>query len=52
MLKSHLGTFARVWLARPAKVNEEDDSRVYALKVLRKVDGMLQSPDPENKALS
>ena len=34
------GTFARVWLARLAKPKDGDDGTVYALKVLRKVDGM------------
>jgi len=34
-----LGTFARVWLVRLANSKPEDESRVYALKVLRKVDG-------------
>ncbi|KAL2062392.1 hypothetical protein VTL71DRAFT_6658 [Oculimacula yallundae] len=32
------GTFARVWLVRLAKPAEEDRDKVYALKVLRKVD--------------
>jgi hypothetical protein len=33
------GTFARVWLARLANPKKEDDSKVFALKILRKVDG-------------
>ena len=33
------GTFARVWLARLANPRQEDDAKVFALKVLRKVDG-------------
>ena len=33
------GTFARVWLARLANSKQEDDSKVFALKILRKVDG-------------
>lgn len=32
------GTFARVWLARVANPREEDKDKVFALKVLRKVD--------------
>ncbi|KKY21551.1 putative serine threonine-protein kinase prkx [Phaeomoniella chlamydospora] len=32
------GTFARVWLARFADSKEEDNDKVFALKVLRKVD--------------
>ncbi|CZS98138.1 related to cAMP-dependent protein kinase catalytic subunit [Rhynchosporium agropyri] len=32
------GTFARVWLVRLAKPAEEDREKVFALKVLRKVD--------------
>ncbi|KAL9086073.1 MAG: hypothetical protein Q9165_007285 [Trypethelium subeluteriae] len=32
------GTFARVWLARLANPKQEDDSKVFALKILRKVD--------------
>ena len=34
------GTFARVWLAQEAKPNQ-DEEKVFALKVLRKVDGVL-----------
>jgi hypothetical protein len=34
-----LGTFARVWLVRLANPLEEDRDKVYALKVLRKVEG-------------
>lgn len=33
------GTFARVWLAKLAKAKGGDDQKVFALKVLRKVDG-------------
>ena len=36
---SSLGTFARVWLARLANPKQDDDSKVFALKILRKVDG-------------
>lgn len=32
-----LGTFARVWLARLK--DQDDKSKVYALKILRKADG-------------
>jgi hypothetical protein len=32
----YLGTFARVWLAR---LHGEDENKVFALKILRKVDG-------------
>lgn len=44
-LRDHLvnnlsGTFARVWLVRLARPKDGDDGSVYALKVLRKVDGM------------
>lgn len=34
-----LGTFARVWLVKLANPAEEDRDKVYALKVLRKVEG-------------
>ncbi len=34
-----LGTFARVWLVRLADPAEEDRDKVFALKVLRKVEG-------------
>jgi protein kinase A len=34
------GTFARVWLARLANPRHEDRNKVFALKVLKKVDGM------------
>lgn len=34
----HLGTFARVWLAKPRRRSERKD-QVYALKILRKADG-------------
>jgi protein kinase A len=39
-LKSPTGTFARVWLTRLANPRHEDRNKVFALKVLRKVDGM------------
>ena len=32
------GTFARVWLARLAKPSKEDQDKVFALKILRKID--------------
>ena len=35
----HSGTFARVWLARFENPRLEDRNKIYALKVLRKVDG-------------
>lgn len=38
-----LGTFARVWLARLS--GDERKDRVYALKILRKADGMKSSFD-------
>lgn len=34
------GTFARVWLVRLKDAKEEDQNKVFALKILRKVDGM------------
>jgi len=34
------GTFARVWLARFANPAPEDRNMIFALKVLKKVDGM------------
>jgi hypothetical protein len=34
------GTFARVWLVRLANPRPEDRNKVFALKVLKKVDGM------------
>jgi hypothetical protein len=34
-----IGTFARVWLVRLANARPEDRDKVFALKVLRKVDG-------------
>ncbi len=39
-LSFRTGTFARVWLARLANPKHEDRNKVFALKVLRKVDGM------------
>jgi hypothetical protein len=36
------GTFARVWLARLAKPRPEECHKVFALKVLKKIDGMRQ----------
>ena len=36
-----IGTFARVWLVRLANPRPEDRDKVFALKVLRKVDGIL-----------
>jgi hypothetical protein len=34
-----VGTFARVWLVRLADPAPEDRDKVFALKVLRKVEG-------------
>ena len=34
-----IGTFARVWLVRLANPRPEDRDKVFALKVLRKVEG-------------
>lgn len=39
-----LGTFARVWLVRVKNARNGDESKVFALKILRKVDGMRASP--------
>lgn len=46
-----LGTFARVWLVRLRDARDGDENTVFALKILRKVDGMrllssLTSPHP------
>ena len=38
------GTFARVWLVRLTNAREADQNKVFALKILRKVDGMRASP--------
>lgn len=35
---SFQGTFARVWLARLANASKEDRDKVFALKILRKID--------------
>jgi hypothetical protein len=35
-----LGTFARVWLAKLANPQNGDENKVFALKILRKVDGV------------
>lgn len=37
-----LGTFARVWLVRLKDAQSGDENKVFALKILRKVDGMLR----------
>lgn len=34
------GTFARVWLVRLKGASGGDENKVFALKILRKVDGM------------
>jgi hypothetical protein len=39
LISGAVGTFARVWLVRLANPAEEDRDKVYALKVLRKVEG-------------
>lgn len=44
-----LGTFARVWLVRSANPTEQDRDKVYALKVLRKVEGKLDSEGRVNR---
>lgn len=36
-----IGTFARVWLVRLANPRPEDRDKVFALKVLRKVEGKI-----------
>lgn len=36
-----VGTFARVWLVKLANPAPEDKDKVFALKVLRKVEGTL-----------
>jgi hypothetical protein len=33
------GTFARVWLVRLKDADHGDENKVFALKILRKVDG-------------
>lgn len=43
MLMLGIGTFARVWLVKLANPAEEDRDKVFALKVLRKVEGKLYS---------
>lgn len=43
MLIRGIGTFARVWLVRLASPAEEDRDKVFALKVLRKVEGLSRS---------
>ena len=40
------GTFARVWLAEVTKPGSKDEEKVFALKVLRKADGMLSQSLP------
>ena len=40
MIRLFAGTFARVWLVRLANPRHEDRNKVFALKVLKKVDGM------------
>ena len=40
MLTSATGTFARVWLVRLRNAPDGDGDKVFALKILRKVDGM------------
>ena len=40
-LTSTSGTFARVWLVRLKDAQAGDENKVFALKILRKVDGML-----------
>ena len=39
-MRLFVGTFARVWLARLAKSRPEERNKVFALKVLKKIDGM------------
>ena len=34
------GTFARVWLVRLKNAQNGDENQVFALKILRKTDGM------------
>lgn len=44
MLTPTPGTFARVWLVRFTDPAPEDRDKVFALKILRKVDGMRSPP--------
>ncbi len=46
------GTFARVWLARFADHTQEDRNKVFALKVLRKIDGLFPIHLVETRKLS
>lgn len=41
-----VGTFARVWLVRLANPGPEDRNKLFALKVLRKVQGDIITPLP------
>lgn len=45
-----IGTFARVWLVRLANPAPEDNDKVFALKVLRKVEGKFCRPNDGNYA--
>jgi hypothetical protein len=40
------GTFARVWLARLPHPKDSTQDQVFALKVLRKVDGEMRLLNP------
>jgi len=40
LMRLVIGTFARVWLVRLANAKPEDHNKVFALKKLRKTDGM------------
>jgi hypothetical protein len=46
-----IGTFARVWLVRLANPRPEDRDKVFALKVLRKVEGRNLPANAQMKAL-
>lgn len=46
MLTAAPGTFARVWLVQLKDSREKDANKVFALKILRKVDGT--HPLPSN----
>ena len=46
MIRLLAGTFARVWLARLANPRPEECNKVFALKVLKKIDGMRSKLTP------
>ena len=51
-MRNSAGTFARVWLATLKGDSENGDPKVFALKILRKVDGKINNRPHNHSVLT